>query len=179
MTISFLLLILLVSATFLLSSYSVYCTFNQRKREWIYNTSFREEMKQSRLPLVKFTIAGKPCYFVIDSGSTNNVLNKEYFDSVPLDAYHYVSKSDHSVIGLGSKDSKAEETIKVGLSLSDKSGKYDITEFIVADINAPISSIAKTVTFDVAGILGVSFLKRYGWVLDFNNQIIWHNLNNR
>ena len=127
---------------------------------------FDTSMDAVYLPIVTFAIKDKDLKdtninFLIDTGANGSVIN-----SGILDNYNYQkSNKTGSIFGMeGNKQEISYANMK--FSLNDK--KYS-EEFQIVDMNNSFDNVEKENGITIHGILGNTFLVRYGYVIDFKD----------
>lgn len=171
-----LLLVILASIPFILSSYKIKEYLFLKKLGWKYHSSFRSTSGKAQLPVVKVLIGDNPYYLVIDSGATSNILDEKFYNSVLNADFMKVSTIKHRIAGINNnKDTALTAHKKVELTFKFTNGNKASNQLdcIVADLRSPFSVLEPGLEFPVAGLVGVEFLKQYGWILDFEKQVIW------
>lgn len=128
----------------------------------LFAVSFRKGFVPPKLPIATFQQGDKEISFLLDSGSNQNVINKEALEYID----HEVIKSDnnHTLSGLNG-------TVDVTLcSIRFTCDNKEYTsEFLVADLKESIDGIKRDHGITIHGILGAAFFEEHDIVLDFKN----------
>lgn len=127
--------------------------------------SFRESMDLAELPIVTFYNGHKKLNMLLDTGSTECVISKEYLDSM---WYKDTGKSKE-LFGM-----EGEVVINPIIStiISYSGIKFDV-EFIAADMSQAFGIIKQENGVTIHGILGSNFFTRYQYVLDFDKLMFY------
>lgn len=151
---------------------SIYKTIKQQNFEANkYKVSFKKHFKKVKVPLIKMKIAGELRYFLVDSGATNNVIEKNFYNSVDPKYFNDLKFSDQII----STNGVTEKRPIVGANLSFKKDVFEDVTFIVADIAPAVEFIKNASNIVIAGILGSTFFEKYRWAVDFDERCIWIN----
>lgn len=117
------------------------------------------------LPLV--VTSGKPnLCFLIDTGATHNILFNFVYEH--LKASFNATRENGLVMGI---NGEMKDTIQVETHLSFNSQKTSVL-FSVIDSDKAVSQIQSETGIQLHGILGIPFLIKNKWILDFNKQKI-------
>ena len=136
------------------------------KKKSSIKTSFANTMCSLSLPLVTLTNNGKFFNFLIDTGSTLSII-----DSKVLHEFDYVeSEVKGDAYGI---DGNHVEVSYIKMVLSLEGVKF-VEAFQVMRMPA-FDNIKQTEGFDIAGILGSTFLDRYNFILDFKELVMYTN----
>lgn len=136
-----------------------------------YKVSFKKHFKKVKVPLIKMKIAGELRYFLVDSGATNNVIAKDFYNSVDPKYFNDLKCSDHII----STNGTTERRPYVGSSLSFKRDVFEDIPFLVSDMTPAVEFIRQKSNIIIVGILGATFFEKYRWAIDFDERCIWIN----
>ena len=123
------------------------------------NISFKKAMGRHRFPVVVLYNNGNAYNFIVDTGATNSVLNKNFLDLIK---HNKIETEDCTLYGIDGNPISVEY-IEVPLY----NGKKKFTEdFQVIDVPA-FDKLKETENLEVAGFLGSSFLEKNKMSIDF------------
>jgi predicted aspartyl protease len=128
--------------------------------------SLDSSMDAANLPIVTFTANSKKSKdlsinFLIDTGANNSVIN-----SGILKNYNYQkSNKTGSIFGM---EGNKQEISYANMEFSLNGKKYS-EEFQVVDMNNAFDNVEKENGITIHGILGNTFLTRYGYVINFKD----------
>lgn len=149
--------IIIIGVAFLINGIEDY---NKKK------VSLDKSMDAAYLPIITFAIKDKDLKdtninFLIDTGANGSVIN-----SGILENYNY-QKSNKTGSIFGMEGNKQEiEYASMNFSLE---GKGYSEEFQVVDMNNSFDNVEKENGITIHGILGNTFLARYGYVINFKD----------
>ena len=129
--------------------------------------SFRQGFIPPKLPIVTFKQGDKDMTFIIDSGSNQNVINKEVLKFIDHEVIETKDK-----ITLSGLNADPTEASLCSIKFSDGEKEYQQT-FLVTDLNGPMSGIKNDHGFVVYGMLGSPFLEEYKVVLDYSQMLAY------
>lgn len=118
-----------------------------------------EDFFSTGMSIVPLYNNNKKFYFIVDTGSSNCVLNKKMLDKF---VYEKLNTSG-SVYGI---EGNTVETESVKLELSTKNHTMS-DDFLVLDIPAFDNMSRQHNNIQIAGILGGTFLSKYGFIVDY------------
>lgn len=132
------------------------------KKEAIKSTalSFRSAMELTNLPVVTFYHGKKKLNMLLDTGSSECILSKEYLDTI------WYKETDESKQVFGMEGNTVTNSV-IATTISYSGLKFDV-KFLVADMTQPFGIIKKESGVTIHGILGSNFFTRYKYVLDFD-----------
>lgn len=113
------------------------------------------------LPLIVTTSKPNLC-FLIDTGATHNIVFSYVYEEI---SQYFSALQDTSCL-MGIEGSQ-QEVSQVEASISFDNRESRVT-FSVMDANAAILQIQKESGIQIHGILGIPFLTRNKWILDFD-----------
>ena len=109
---------------------------------------------------------GKNAVFMIDTGSTCNVLFRYTYEQAKDQLEE--AEGRYTITGI---DGKPKEVIPVIGHVPFCGKEYEMT-FLVRDDNDAGIMLSEEMGFTVVGMIGTFFLAEHGWVLDFASQEI-------
>ena len=115
------------------------------------------------LPIIEGKLNGKIAYFLLDTGASISVIDKNQFEKYGVIE---VGKSDTGVVGYGGTDSELNilENVNVYVGNTNLTG-----EFHGKNIKTIVQTINKSSGYKVVGILGNNNISTNRWILDFKN----------
>lgn len=129
------------------------------------NYAFSFSMNKTGLPLIVVSMYNKNICFLIDTGSTINLLNNQVYD-------HFKDKipivSDAELIGIDGTKQSVERVI-VDFTFEDK--VYSST-FTIFDATLAFKQIEVDSGIQIHGILGNEFLVENEWIIDYEKKCI-------
>lgn len=132
--------------------------------------SFKELFDKTKAPIVPLTLLGKKYYFLLDTGTSINILKQEFADSLSPELLFDIEGSQVQGSTGSCTTSKGaclelvfEDTISVD------------TYFEIMPIDAALQIISEAAGVEVVGLLGGPFLHENEWLLDFNQKLVWVN----
>ena len=136
--------------------YKRYLTINGRVL-----MSFRESMDLTDLPIVTFYNNKEKLNFLLDTGS-----NVSYINSSVIPKLKYFKKdSNVSTIGIEGNEVKSDSIYLINLTYKNKDFEYTFNSM---NLNKSFNIIKKETGVQLHGILGSTFFKEYGYILDFS-----------
>lgn len=135
--------------------------FFPRKNQ--YQISFKESLDLAALPIVTFYQGDKKYNFLLDTGSTMNIIDKG-------SKLEYVLEKEQSTITGVNGTSVEASYAKVNLFYKQKEF---ITTVQVTDMAEAFSFVKQETGITLHGILGNNFFTEYGYILDYYNMIAY------
>ena len=129
----------------------------------LFAVSFSQGFISPNIPIATFQQGNKDIVFLLDTGSDNNVINKEALEYVEHEMY---DTSDRVTTLSGVNGTTQVEHCSIKFSCEDESYKAD---FLVADLSEALNTIKKGHCITIHGILGSKFLRNHNVILDFKN----------
>lgn len=123
-------------------------------------------LEKAGLPLILTTEHPKNLCFLIDTGSTNNVIFNfvyQYFKD-----YFTPTSDSQNIMGI---DGSLKATISVNAELQFDDLKYE-APFVVLEANDAIIQVQAETGIQIHGVLGIPFLMENKCLIDFDNLII-------
>lgn len=123
--------------------------FNKKKEVFKFDKYFAA----ARIPVITLYQNGKEFNFIVDTGSDNCILDKETLNRINYENVNMTM----SLSGLGTEQQATVcKTVFSGYGV----------EFLVVDLSTAFEGYRKN-GFIVAGMIGVSFLHTFGFIIDF------------
>lgn len=123
--------------------------------------SFQETLDLTDLPIVTFYNNGYKLNFILDSGATESIINKE-----DINKYTYETLNEkRKMLGIEGNDQIIENLIHMTIRRRDKEFEED---FQVTDMSRVFEAIRECKGVPIHGILGTSFFTKYKYILDFD-----------
>ena len=133
-----------------------------RKKDRI---SFKKAFSLAKLPVATFFVEDKnthqqiPINFLLDSGSTDNIINAKFIEKIDF------SDLNSSVDTFGVDGVKSTNN-KISFKFYHKNKEY-CEEFTAKDTSNVFDYIENVTTVKIDGILGSCFFKKYKYILDY------------
>lgn len=127
--------------------------------------SFKESLDLTNLPVVTFYSGHKKLNMLLDTGSSECILSKEYLDNI------WYTETDQSKQVFGMEGNIVQNPI-VTTTISYSGIKFDV-EFIATDMSQPFGLIKQESGVTIHGILGSNFFTRYKYILDFDKLMFY------
>lgn len=125
-----------------------------------YKISFGEALDLTGLPIVTFTQGEHKLNFLLDSGANKSVINSDHLKALR----HTPTGEKCTVFGM---EGNSVETYFTTIPFTYKNRSYT-EEFQVVDLNSAINQVKVESGVNFIGIIGNSFLQKYKYVLDFD-----------
>lgn len=123
-------------------------------------------IKETGVPIVTFTHKGKPLNFIVDTGSSNNIISTNVYKQLEkVD----ISSEVSSVYGVDGNNISIGGTVLTYLQC-DK--KVYLASFEVMNIPA-LDKFSSEENINIAGFIGSNFLSKYNWVIDFSHNNLY------
>ena len=129
--------------------------------------SFRQGFIPPKLPIVTFKQGDKDITFLIDSGSNQNVINKEALEFIE---HEVIETKDR--ITLSGLNAAPTEVSLCSVKFQNDGKEYKQT-FLVTDLSGPMKGIKDDHGLTVYGMLGSPFLEEYKVILDYDQMIAY------
>ena len=128
--------------------------------------SIKKAVETIGLPVMSFQNNGKMLNFLVDSGSSNSLIDRNV-----LDEYTYETLEDIlSVYGMDGIKSTCE---KCRMNFTNSENKEFEETFIIQDLSAAFGYLKNEDSTVIHGILGTSFFSKYKYVIDFKNYQVY------
>lgn len=147
----------------ILSIISYYIVKQARIRR--YTLSFKDAMDLVELPVVTFYHGKKKLNFLLDTGSSESIINSSSLDKL------IYTELDYQKPLMGMEGNVCmNKTITTIISYSGL--KFD-HPFIAANMSEAFGKIKEETGVTIHGILGSDFFSRYKYVLDFDKLVFY------
>lgn len=139
--------------------------------EWLSKKTgvlLSESIESAGIPIVTLKNGNRSFNFLIDTGSDKSHISSEFVkllvDTEKIEGEHLViTTANGSVEGEG-------DWLRVPLS---HKGQSFIEDFMVLDLHDTFESLREEIGMQLHGILGITFLRKYRYILDFNELIAY------
>lgn len=137
------------------------------RRHTIYENalSFRDAVNLTELPIVTFYNGHKKLNMLLDTGSSECIISKEYLEYI----IYTETEKYKEVFGM---EGNIVKNPVVSTTLSYSGLKFDI-EAIAIDMSSAFSAIKNDSGVTIHGILGSTFFTRYKYILDFDKLLFY------
>lgn len=111
--------------------------------------------------------------FVVDSGSTCSIIDEAVFDELSKCEHLKVEKTSCARITFS--DTSDWDSFTTNIKMSDKKGKANIYEqqFYVSNLSSMLSWDKEEFGEKIHGVLGIDFLVKYGFTIDFSHLVMY------
>lgn len=140
--------------------------FNKIIGNTISSMSFQQAMDLLGLPVITLYQEGKKFNFILDTGSTHNIINKSV---LPELNYHICEDVKSNLSGIEC-NKKQVDMCAINLSYKDK--EYPST-YLIGDLDETFADMKKESGVNLHGLLGSSFFNQYRYIIDFNELIAY------
>lgn len=127
--------------------------------------SLKESLDLTNLPIVTFYQHSKKLNFILDTGSTMNIIDANIIKKLQ----HDITTKGTNVTGIGGE--------KVEVPLTELNINYKNKEFNdlfqIVDMNTVFTSIKNETGVTLHGLIGNSFMQKYKYVLDFDEMVAY------
>ena len=127
--------------------------------------SFRESLDLTELPVVTFYSGNKKFNMLLDTGSSECVISKEYLNEI------WYKETDKKKEMFGMEGEVVINPI-ISTIISYSGLKFDV-EFLAADMTQAFNLVKQESGVTIHGILGSNFFTRYKYVLDFDKLMFY------
>ena len=136
------------------------------KNKSLLSISFAKGFKSPNLPIATFTQNNKDLNFIIDTGSDDNVINKQALDEIE----HERIEHEGTIAGVGGVFDV--EACNITFQYE---GDTFTEKFLIADhLKDAFDDIKRAHAIHLHGMLGSKFLMEHNIVMDFNNMIAYN-----
>ena len=118
-------------------------------------------LPQVGLPLLIVKAQAKNLYFLLDTGSNINVLDKRVAEFFQLSG----GTAQQQQFGIDGT-LQTTDVVEMTFSLEEREYKAD---FSVMDLSSAFGKVEEESGIQIHGLLGCSFMEQQKWVLDFEN----------
>ena len=159
-------LLSILLAIFILFSLYMYMSISDilsYKRKGI---SFKETLETIGLPIVALKVNGRKLNFVLDTGASTCVLNKN-----SIEGLDYKKLSNEGALITRATGNTFDGPI--GLFDLEYSGNIYETKFYINDISAALDEIKKQTGATVDGLIGSDFMSDNSYIFDFKDYVAY------
>lgn len=137
------------------------------KKRAIENTalSFRDSMSLTELPVVTFYSGHKKLNLLLDTGSSECIINKTCLGSM----WYKDTDSYKEVFGM---EGNTIRNSVISTIISYSGLKFDV-DMVAVDMTQAFDAIKKESGVTIHGILGSNFFSRYKYILDFDKLMFY------
>lgn len=128
--------------------------------------SFKETLDLTGLPCVTFWQGDKKLNFLLDSGSSDSIIDINILDDVE---HQKIENRNFALTGLDGIKRTPKMCI---ISLSYKDKDYE-SRFLMTDMSPIFNEIKKDCGANLHGIIGADFMNKYRYILDFNELVAY------
>lgn len=139
----------------------------EKRRKKISHWTFDRTLKRTGHPLIELYHNKIPYLFLIDTGSTHNLIDKNIINKLDK---RFIRKDMQVVEGIG--DINSNEKLEMYRIRFDDMFNSFTDDFVSYDMNNMFIDEEKHFNKPVIGILGVGFLSKYALTLDFKSNIV-------
>jgi hypothetical protein len=139
--------------------------FNKFSGKNVEPMSFMESMNLTELPVVTFYQEDKKFNFLLDTGSSDCIIDSNILDQIE----HEESDLQSNLFGL---EGKRRLVKACRICLSYKGGQYEY-DYLISDMKDAFTNIKQTTGVTLHGILGSKFFNTYKYILDFDKMIAY------
>ncbi len=138
----------------------------QERKEMSKKISIKKTVETVGLPMMSFQNNGKMLNFLVDSGSSNSLIDKSV-----LEDYEYeILDSSLTVYGMDGIKSTCK---KCKMNFTNSENKEFEETFTIQDMSAAFGYLKKEGDIMIHGILGISFFSKYKYIIDFKNYQVY------
>ena len=138
----------------------LFCVAILSKKFLYHKISFKETIELIELPVIVFRQNEHKLNLLLDTGATYSVINEKALSYLEYDI------TDKYTIMFG-VDGVPRKTPVINLSLVLNDTVY-VEQFQVADISAAMDDLKRDSGVTIHGIIGNTFMRKYKYVLDFD-----------
>lgn len=155
--------ILIISTLIIVSVATIQIFKHARIRK--YTLSFRDSMDLVELPVVTFYNGHKKLNMLLDTGSTECIISKEYLKGLVYEE----TGASREMFGM---EGKTVLNPIINSTISYSGLKFDV-DFLAVDMSQAFGLIKQENGVTIHGILGSNFFTRYKYVLDFDKLMFY------
>lgn len=127
--------------------------------------SFQQSFDLTELPVVTFRQGDNKYNFLLDSGSTDNVIDSRYLNTLKHEMY----EGKGNLTGM---DGIMHTVSACDLTFSYKDLEYTYM-YLIKDMQGVFSYIKQQTGVTLHGIIGTRFFAKYKYILDFENLVAY------
>lgn len=128
--------------------------------------SFMESMNLVDLPVVTFFQGNNKFNFLLDTGSSNSIINKAILPNLN---YKVTKENASTLMGM---DGIKHDVDTCEITVFYKEREYT-SEYLIQDMTSPFETIKQASGVTVHGIIGSKFFNKFKYILDFNELIAY------
>lgn len=131
-----------------------------------YKFNFESYFRKCGFPIVPLKIDNKMCFFLVDTGSSLNLIKKTFIDELSEDIEIIENQNQiHTAAGI-------VQSQLINFNIEYKSRKYKQEEFNIAELNV-FEYHKDYYGYNIVGIIGSPFMKKYNWIINFDKMNIY------
>lgn len=158
-------LIIITVCAILIVGWSFYVDIKEYNKIHRKSISFMEALNLTGLPVVSFKCGDKILNFLLDTGSTDSVIDKNVLDKIKY------KKEEGSTLYFGIESSDIKSNIcTIELSYKDQ---LFTDSFAIADLKKTFDKLKGLTGVQLNGLIGSSFFNKYRYVIDFDQLIAY------
>ena len=127
--------------------------------------SFKETFDLTDLPIVTFYQGNNKLHFLLDTGSTDCIIDSNLLDWIK----HSPAEEKSSLHGMDGINRIVGSCI-ITISYKDREFSHP---FLMSDMKAAFNTIKEKTGVTLHGIIGSNFFNKYKYVLDFNEMVAY------
>ena len=131
-----------------------------------FTDSFKDSFSKTNLPILSLFQGDIKYNFIVDTGSTCNVINSAVLRKLKHSKMQYTGDV---VVASGDK---TEDNKFVNIAFISSSGETFVEDFVVLNLKDAIKDTEEELGEKIAGIIGNDFLSHYGKQISFKNYTI-------
>lgn len=142
-------------------------TFGIGDKKPKYDTiSLKESMDLCNLPVITFINNGNKFHFVLDTGSSESHVSESAIANM-------VGEDSNRSISVQGFTGSAESVNAKVVDLIYKDKVFTTEVFVSSALDSSFADIKQNLGVQLHGIIGSTFMKNYGYVLDFDDLIAY------
>lgn len=129
--------------------------------------SLKESLDLARIPIITFKEGNVKLNFLVDTGATDSHIRNSIVSKLvgkTMDTHYNYTNSTGSV----DTNCKMIET-----TLKYKKDEFKVNLFTSEDLDSSFDELKKECGVIIHGILGLDFLEKYKYIIDFNKLVIY------
>lgn len=142
----------------------IYLEYKQRKLNK-RKMSFKEAMDLAELPIITMYQEEDKYNFLLDTGSNDSFIS----ESTSHRFKGIYGRKEQNIVGVGNDS----VTTKCDTLLTYKDYSFECEFLVSAALNNAFDTIKQDTGVNIHGILGTKFLKKYRYIIDFNELVAY------